>query len=170
MIEIVVKVVAEDLSAAINRLAQAMACKCSGTQESKSPAAQPAAPMPQTVQPVAPQPAPMPQTVQPAPMPQITPPAEPTAPATCIVQPQTAIVPQPVQAQPQITPPVQAAQPAYTIEQLSRAAADLATTSQGNLTKIQAIFRGYGITTMTELKPDMYAAFAQQLRELGAKI
>lgn len=188
MIEVVVKVTATDLCKSIDNLACAIAGKdfelgfraepprakapqAPVAQVNATPAgvAAPMAPMPAVPTPAAPM----------APMPAVPTPAAPVAPTAIVppIVPQAPSIPAPTMGQAMTTPATVAvnqgpatAPSGFTIEQLSTAAAELTTAHREVIPQIQNVFTRYGIHSMTELRPELYPAFAQDLRTLGAKI
>jgi len=102
-------------------------------------------------------------TVQPAP---VTPPAP--APAAPTAAPVASPAP-PVPATPPVTPPLAPA-PGFTLEQISRAGADFITANPGKYQELVTLFGQFGISTVDQLKPEQYGAFATALRGLGAKL
>lgn len=86
-------------------------------------------------------------------------------PPTAVPTTTTAQAPSAPVAQPQ--PPVTAA-PTYTLDLLANAGAVLA--RQGKTTELQALLPKYGVASISELAPDLYGAFATDLRGLGAQI
>lgn len=91
-------------------------------------------------------------------------------------------VPQPVQTAPVTPAPVQAAAPqapvqaapaaaptvkTYTMDEIAKAAGDFMTPE--TIPQLQALLASFGVAGLPEL-PDKLAAFAAELRKMGAKI
>ena len=94
--------------------------------------------------------APVPQPVQTAP---VTPaPAQPAAPQA------------PVQAAPAAAPTVKT----YTMDEIAKAAGDFMTPE--TVPQLQALLASFGVSGLPELPADKLAAFAAELRKMGAKI
>lgn len=94
-----------------------------------------------------------------------------TNPVASPVQQPTA--PQDTQPVVNDTPVATPAQPTapqapITVEMLSRAGAPLV--DQGKMAQLMGLLNKYGVQAITQLKPDMYEAFAGDLRSLGAQI
>lgn len=95
-------------------------------------------------------PEPVPQPVQTAP---VTPaPAQPAAPQA------------PVQAAPAAAPTVKT----YTMDEIAKAAGDFMTPE--TIPQLQALLASFGVAGLPELPADKLAAFAAELRKMGAKI
>lgn len=95
-------------------------------------------------------PEPVPQPVQTAP---VTPaPAQPAAPQA------------PVQAAPAAAPTVKT----YTMDEIAKAAGDFMTPE--TIPQLQALLASFGVAGLPELPTDKLAAFAAELRKMGAKI
>lgn len=95
-------------------------------------------------------PEPVPQPVQTAP---VTPaPAQPAAPQA------------PVQAAPAAAPTVKT----YTMDEIAKAAGDFMTPE--TIPQLQALLASFGVSGLPELPADKLAAFAAELRKMGAKI
>lgn len=95
-------------------------------------------------------PEPVPQPVQTAP---VTPaPAQPVAPQA------------PVQAAPAAAPTVKT----YTMDEIAKAAGDFMTPE--TIPQLQALLASFGVAGLPELPTDKLAAFAAELRKMGAKI
>ncbi len=95
-------------------------------------------------------PEPVPQPVQTAP---VTPaPAQPAAPRA------------PVQAAPAAAPTVKT----YTMDEIAKAAGDFMTPE--TIPQLQALLASFGVAGLPELPADKLAAFATELRKMGAKI
>lgn len=104
-------------------------------------------------------PEPVPQPVQTAPvqpaitsMPHKSAPAQPTAPQA------------PVQAAPAAAPTVKT----YTMDEIAKAAGDFMTPE--TIPQLQALLASFGVAGLPELPADKLAAFAAELRKMGAKI
>ncbi len=108
---------------------------------------------------------PAPQPVQTAP---VTPaPAQPVAaPIAPVQQPAPAqpAAPQPVQAAPAAAPTVKT----YTMDEIAKAAGDFMTPE--TIPQLQALLASFGVAGLPELPADKLAAFAAELRKMGAKI
>lgn len=141
MLEIQVTVTAPELSAAVNRLADALAGQAKPIGAPAEPATAP------SVAPVMPEgPAAAPVTVS---APVESPAAIPVAPATTAV-------------------PV-AAPPAYTLDQIKNAGASLV--DAGKCDQLVTMLRQkFGVESITYLHPSQYGALATELRALGAQI
>ena len=79
--------------------------------------------------------------------------------------PATASVP----TAPPVMPPVAPA-PAYTMEQVGKAGADLVAANPGMMPTLMGLMQKYGVTMVTDLKPEQLGPFATELRALGGKI
>ncbi len=83
-------------------------------------------------------------------------------------------VPQPVQTAPVTPAPVQAAPAAaptvktYTMDEIAKAAGDFMTPE--TIPQLQALLASFGVAGLPELPADKLAAFAAELRKMGAKI
>lgn len=91
-------------------------------------------------------------------------------------------VPQPVQTAPVTPAPVQAAAPqaptaapaaaptvkTYTMDEIAKAAGDFMTPE--TIPQLQALLASFGVAGLPELPTDKLAAFAAELRKMGAKI
>lgn len=66
------------------------------------------------------------------------------------------------------TTPIPTAAPAYKIDDIMRAAVELS--DKGKRPQLLDLLNQYEISMLTALQPDQYAAFANDLRGLGAKI
>lgn len=110
---------------------------------------------------------------EPAPQPVQTAPVTP-APAQPVPQPvQTApVTPAPVQAAaPQAPTAAPAAAPTvktYTMDEIAKAAGDFMTPE--TIPQLQALLASFGVSGLPELPADKLAAFAAELRKMGAKI
>ena len=143
--EINVRIETPDLSAAILKLAEAIAPKAVTTPVEQP--ALPTAPAPVTPAPTTPAPAPGPAA---APVPTAGPSAA-TAPGN---------TPAPVV-------PVAAA-PSYSMEQIATAGAALV--DAGKRDQLLALLSRFGLQAVTQLQPAQYGTFAAELRALGAQI
>lgn len=140
MFEAKITIETPGLSQALNRLADAMAGHTT-----------PAAPAPAPVAPPEP-------PVAPAPVPTMAPPAAPVTP------------PAPVPTVPPAATPPLAPAPSYTLEQINRAGADFVTAHPDKYPDLMALLGQFGISTVSQLKPEQYGAMATALRGLGAKL
>ena len=83
-------------------------------------------------------------------------------------------VPQPVQTAPVTPAPVQAAPAAaptvktYTMDEIAKAAGDFMPPE--TIPQLQALLASFGVAGLPELPADKLAAFAAELRKMGAKI
>lgn len=161
MLEIKVKIeaTAPDLSAAIVKLAEAMAGKA------MIPAAPAAAAVPTETS--------APAIAESAPSAQQNAPAAPEAPVmqapvTPAAEPAPAMTAAPAPAAPIPAPAPTPAAPKIDLETISRAGAALV--DQGKMAEILQILKQYGVMAVNQLLPDQYAAFAADLRTLGANI
>ena len=101
------------------------------------------------------------------------------APAPAPVSPVQAAAPSPapspapatasVPTAPPVMPPVAPA-PAYTMEQVGKAGADLVAANPGMMPTLMGLMQKYGVTMVTDLKPEQLGPFATELRALGGKI
>ena len=104
-------------------------------------------------------PEPVPQPVQTAPVP----PAITSMPHKSVPAP--AAAPQaPVQAAPAAAPTVTT----YTMDEIAKAAGDFMTPE--TIPQLQALLASFGVAGLPELPADKLAAFAAELRKMGAKI
>lgn len=71
-------------------------------------------------------------------------------------------------AAPPAAPAVPTTERAYTLEELGRAGAELMDKGKG--AEAVALMGKFGVTSISDLKPDQYGAMATELRGLGAKI
>ena len=102
----------------------------------------------------------VPQPVQTAP---VTP--APVTPAPVTPAPVQAAAPQaPVQAAPAAAPTVKT----YTMDEIAKAAGDFMTPE--TIPQLQALLASFGVNGLPELPVDKLAAFAAELRKMGAKI
>lgn len=182
MFEVKITISAPELAQAINNLAAAL-------MGAKPQQAAPA------IQQTAPAPVPQPQAAQmqqPVPAPQGYAPANPTPAATSAASAPTAAPvapmagptsaypsnqpapaaypsqpPMPQQPAPPTGVPVTAA-PQYTIDQIMKAGATLM--DAGRVDDLMNLLHNFGVSAVTELKPEQTGAFATALRGLGAKI
>lgn len=93
-------------------------------------------------------------------------PTQETAQAPAQAPVETADSPQPTTPAPAQTPAQAPTQEvAYTLEKLQLAAAKLA--REGKREELAAIIKAMGFTTIMDLKPEHYNAFAAKLREIG---
>ena len=95
---------------------------------------------------------PVPQPVQTAPVTPAPAPAQPAAPQA------------PVQAAPAAAPTVKT----YTMDEIAKAAGDFMTPE--TIPQLQALLASFGVAGLPELPADKLAAFAAELRKMGAKI
>lgn len=157
--ELTIKITGLDnLAAAMNNLAAAIA------EEGKRPTVvQPATVQPTPVQPAPVQSAPVqPAPVQPAPAPVQPAPVQPTP-----VQPTSVPVQQPAAAPVQPTP-VPTTTTTYTLDDLARAAMTLM--DSGKQVDLQQLLARFGVEALPLLPQQHYGAFATALREMGAQI
>ena len=77
---------------------------------------------------------------------------------------QTAAPQAPVQAAPAAAPTVKT----YTMDEIARAAGDFMTPE--TIPQLQALLASFGVSGLPELPADKLAAFAAELRKMGAKI
>ncbi len=175
MVDITLHIVAPELTAAINNLADSM---------KNRPVAAPTAPV--TVAPVQPDNSPAPvQTPAEAP---VTAPANVTpinAPVTDAVNggatvptaaPAPASVTAPAPANTAISDPVPAPDPVqapaervYTMDDIKNAGSQLL--AAGKMEQLMELLqKNYNVQAVTQLKPDQYAAMVDDLRKLGAKV
>lgn len=105
-----------------------------------------------------------------APVPSMTPPAQPAAPVmTPPMQPATQPAPAPQ------TPPAQPAavpttEHTYTAEELQTAAVLMVDKDPGMMAHIQELLQQFGVSALPELPAEKYGAFATALRGMGAQI
>lgn len=88
------------------------------------------------------------------------------APSVCPVTPTpqaAAIAPSPV-AVPTATAPQ------ITLEQIGKAGADLLNKDPGAMPKLTELLQKYGVSTVQQINPEQFGAFAAELRRLGATI
>ena len=142
-----IKIEAPDLAAAICKLAAAIAHPDINTltpdEPRGIPAAAPAAPVADSA------------------------PAAPVNPTPAPVAPVAAPVPteQPAAHAPAAVP---VTAPTYTVDQIARAGASLV--DAGKMEQLLALLARYGVAAVTQLQPDQFGAFADELRALGAQI
>lgn len=74
------------------------------------------------------------------------------------------VTPAPVQAAPAATPTVKT----YTMDEIAKAAGDFMTPE--TIPQLQALLASFGVAGLPELPADKLAAFAAELRKMGAKI
>ena len=150
-----IKIDAPDLAAAICKLAAAIAPHDINTLTTDEPRGIPAA------APVAPVAAPAPAApVNPTPA-HVAPVAAPVAAPVPTEQPDAA----PVAHAPAAVP---VTAPTYTVDQIARAGASLV--DAGKMEQLLTLLARYGVAAVTQLKPDQFGAFADELRALGAQI
>ena len=162
-----IKIDAPDLAAAICKLAAAIAPRDINTltpdEPRGIPAAAPVAPVADSAPaaPVNPTNAPAaPVSPTPAPVAPVAAPIAPTAPVPT-EQPAAA----PVAHAPDAVP---VTAPTYTVDQIARAGASLV--DAGKMEQLLTLLARYGVAAVTQLKPDQFGAFADELRALGAQI
>lgn len=112
---------------------------------------------------VAPVPVPMAQPQAVAPTPAVQQQAAP-APVP-MAQPQATAAPI---AQPQAVAPAPTAQPQITLEAICNAGAKLV--EKGQMNQVIALLGKYGVQAVNQIRPEQFAAFAADLRALGAQI
>ncbi|MCC8043871.1 MAG: hypothetical protein LIP12_00020 [Clostridiales bacterium] len=91
-------------------------------------------------------------------------PASTSAPAISTEAAAAAPMPAPVE---QATLPAQMDK-VYTLDELSTASADLI--DKGKMQQIMSIIQKYGVKAINQLRPDQFAAYAADIRGIGAKI
>ena len=153
-----IKIEAPDLAAAICKLAAAIAHPDINTITTDEPRGIPAA---ATVAPVAASAPAAP--VNPTPAPVAAPVAAPIAPTAPVPTEQPADAP--VAHAPDAVP---VTAPTYTVDQIARAGASLV--DAGKMEQLLALLSRYGVAAVTQLQPDQFGAFANELRALGAQI
>ena len=104
-------------------------------------------------------PEPVPQPVQAVPVP----PAITSMPHNSVPA-QTAAPQAPVQAAPAAAPTVKT----YTMDEIAKAAGDFMTPE--TIPQLQALLASFGVSGLPDLPSDKLAAFASELRKMGAKI
>ena len=156
--EVNVKIEAPDLSAAILRLAEAIAPKTGSAWENIAEAFRAVTvPAEQLAPPTAPAPiTPAPTTPAPAPGPTAAP--VPTAGPSAATVPGNAPAP---------VVPVAAA-PSYSMEQIATAGAALV--DAGKRDQLLELLGRFGVQAVTQLQPAQFGVFAAELRALGAQI
>lgn len=80
------------------------------------------------------------------------------------------VAPAPQPAEPEAPKAPVAPAPTYTLEQVSRAGAELISADSGKLPQLRELLQKYGVSAVSELKPDQLGSFATELRALGAQI
>ena len=152
-----IKIEAPDLAAAICKLAAAIAPHDINTLTTDEPRGIPAA------APVAP-------VAAPAPAAPVNPTPAPVAPAAAPVAPAAAPAPTEQPAAPVAKAPaaVPVTAPTYTVDQIARAGVSLV--DAGKMEQLLALLARYGVAAVTQLQPDQFGAFADELRALGAQI
>lgn len=152
-----IKIEAPDLAAAICKLAAAIAPRDINTLTPDEPRGIPAA---ATVAPVA----------DSAPAAPVNPTPAPVAAPVPTEQPAAAPVSHAPDAAPAAHAPaaVPVTAPTYTVDQIARAGASLV--DAGKMEQLLALLSRYGVAAVTQLKPDQFGAFADELRALGAQI
>lgn len=100
---------------------------------------------------------------KPEPVPQPVPPAITSMPHKSAPA-QTAAPQTPVQAAPAAAPTVKT----YTMDEIAKAAGDFMTPE--TIPQLQALLASFGVAGLPELPTDKLAAFAAELRKMGAKI
>lgn len=102
-----------------------------------------------------------------APAPVPTPAAAPAAPVMATAAPAPAVSPSnPVAPVAPVAAPAPAPT-AYTMDDLGRAGATLI--DAGKMPQLIALLGKFGVQAVTQLKPEQFAAFADELKALGAK-
>ena len=155
MLEMKLTITAPDLSAAINNLAQAISTRALGSQNGTTICAE--------VTNTASAGADTAPTVNPTQTTSVPTSAVPVTPAPTqdtVESVPVAPIEQPV--------PVPTAAPAYTLEMI--ATAGTALIDAGKMEPLTDLIARYGISSITELDPSQYGAFATELRALGAQI
>ena len=100
-------------------------------------------------------------------------PASPTTPAPAVPVTATAVAAPPQSAAETVPTTVPTEVRAYTLEDLCHAAAplmDTTDTGANKMAELQALLKKYGVVALTQLPAEHYAAFATDLRGMGAKI
>lgn len=147
MLEMKLTITAPDLSAAINNLAQAMSARVPGLQNGTTTCAE-ATSTASAGADAAPAANPI----------QVT--GVPTSAVPVALAPASVPVEQPLS--------VPTAAPVYTLEMI--ATAGTALIDAGKMKLLTDLIARYGISSITELDPSQYGAFATELRTLGAQI
>ena len=154
-----IKIEAPDLAAAICKLAAAIAPRDINTltpdEPRGIPAAVPAAPVADSA-PAAP--------VNPTPT-HAAPVAAPVATVAAPIAPTEQPAAAPVAHAPAAVP---VTAPTYTVDQIARAGASLV--DAGKMEQLLTLLARYGVAAVTQLQPDQFGAFADELRALGAQI
>lgn len=148
MLEVKLTIEAPGLTAALEKLAEALHSNQGSTTSIRAPFAD------SSPAPSAPTHAPVPTTAAPGSSP---------APAPSVGQ---TAVPGNTQVQPAAAAPA----PSYTQEQLSKAGVELVTTDPTKMAELSSLLAQYGVQAITQLAPAQYGAFATALRGLGARI
>lgn len=60
--------------------------------------------------------------------------------------------------------------PKYTLDQISKAAADLITSNAESQTKLLELLKKFNVESLPELKPENYAEFGKELKEVGGNL
>lgn len=161
MFEVKVTIVAPEIVGAINKLSDAITASVEHkAAEAPAVEAKPAqtAPAPAVeAKPLPVAPAPEPDPVPVAPMPAPAP-----APAPVASMPAPAPAPAPVAPAPAVE-----AKP-IDLHSISRAGAGLI--DKGKMPQIMELLKKYGVQAVTQLKPEQFSDFANDLRALGAEI
>jgi uncharacterized membrane protein len=100
-----------------------------------------------------------------------TPVTEQQAPPVVTQQP----IPSTIQQTPPVNAPINQTAPTvpttevnYTFDQLAKAASSLV--DAGRMADIQALLSRYGVPSLMQLQKEQYGAFANELRQMGAKL
>ena len=175
LFEIKVTVEIPGLPEAINKLAEAMqgtACHCTnetpGTQApiafvNPTPVQQ--IPVPDNGVIAAPFVPPVSSVNAPTPAVMPTAPEAAVAPSPVVEPPCAATAPSPAAPAPVPTPAPAA--PSYTMDDIGRAGATLI--DAGKMPQLIALLGKFGVQAVTQLKPEQFAPFAEELKSLGAK-
>lgn len=91
-----------------------------------------------------------------------------TAPTVPVQQPVPDISSTPVEPQPSVPTVVPTSAPQYTLEMI--ATAGTALVDAGKMEPLVALLQKFGVSSLVELNPGSYGAVAQELRALGAQI
>lgn len=160
MFEVKVTIVAPEIVGAINKLSDAIAAAAEHkAAEAPAPAVE-AKPVP-----IAPEPDPVPVATTPAPAP-VAPAPAPVAPASAPA-PTPAPAPAPAPMPAPVAPAPAEAKP-VDLHTISRAGAGLI--DKGKMPQIMELLKKYGVQAVTQLKPEQFSDFANDLRALGAEI